>query len=206
MSTVNRNTVIKGITSLAGISTLILFVAAPGLSQVDRPVPVNVAQDAPAETDDAATPAEVTALDREFIVMAAQGNNAEIQTSQLALERATDEAVQQYAQQMIDEHTAANQELEPLAAERGVELPTTPSSFDAAVLERLSQVPEAEFDRAYMDAQVNAHLKSLGVFRTGALQVEDPALQNYARTLLPRIGEHLEMAQAMVEGENTGAQ
>jgi predicted outer membrane protein len=52
-----------------------------------------------------------------------------------------------------------------------------------------------------MDTQVNAHLKSLAVFRTGAQQVEDTALQSYARTLLPTIGEHLEMARTMVEGE-----
>lgn len=203
MSTIDGHTIIKRLTSLVGISALTILVGVPGLSQtqINRQVSVNVAQDAPAETDNDTAPAETTALDREFIIMAAQGNNAEIQTSQLALERATDEAVRQYAQRMIDEHTAANQELEPLAAERGVELPTTPSSFDAAVLERLSQVPDAEFDRAYMDTQVNAHLKSLAVFRTGAQQVEDTALQSYARTLLPTIGEHLEMARTMVEGE-----
>lgn len=153
----------------------------------------------PNSTNPTAPAAASTNLDREFIRMAAEGNNAEIQMSQLALQKAQSEQVRQYAQQMIDQHTTANQQLEPLAAERGIDLSTEASSFDTAVLEQLSQVPDAEFDRAYMNAQVNAHLKSAAVFRTGAQQVKDTALQNYAITLLPSIQQHLEMANQMTQ-------
>lgn len=144
----------------------------------------------------------VAALEREFILMAAQGNNAEIQTSQLALERSQNDTVRQYAQRMVEEHTAANEQLQPLAEQRGIELPANASSFDTAVLEQLTQIPDEQFDQAYMDAQVNAHLKSLAVFRTGARQVADTDLQNYASTLLPSIRDHLEIADTMVRGNN----
>ena len=199
----------KKITSFIGISALAVLMSAPGFAQMNRPATPNPAPNPPSNTTpnspSSTTPTAPTAtdtFDREFITMAAQGNNAEIQMSQLALQRATDEDVREYAQRMIDEHTAANQQLEPIAAERGITLPTTPSSFDTAVFERLSQIPEASFDQAYMDTQVNAHLKSAAVFRTGAQQSEDAALQNYAITLLPSIQDHLEMASQMAENYN----
>lgn len=195
----------RKMTSFVGISALALLMSAPGFAQMNRPAtptetPNTETPNAPAGSNTQTAPTAPTAatnLDQEFITMAAQGNNAEIQMSQLALQRATSDEVRQYAQRMIDEHTAANQQLEPIAAERGITLPTTPSSFDTAVMEKLSQVPEASFDQAYMDAQVNAHLKSAAVFRTGAQQAEDAALQNYAIALLPSIQNHLEMASQM---------
>lgn len=209
MTSFDRTSLVTKIIGLMGASTLAVLISLPGFTQTthpgsqdtDRPGRSEVSpntQNTPGTTDQA--PVTDTTLDRKFIIMAAQGNNAEIQTSQLALERATDENVRQYAQRMIEEHTTANQALEPLAAKQGITLPNTPSSFDMAVLERLAQIPEAEFDRAYMDTQVNAHLKSLAVFRTGAQQVEDVDLQNYATTLLPTIQDHLAIARQMTEG------
>ncbi|HEY9658911.1 MAG TPA: DUF4142 domain-containing protein [Allocoleopsis sp.] len=198
------------ITSFIGISALTLCVSVPAFAQMNRQTtpettPNSATPNAPAETTPNSTnptaPATTSSnLDREFIRMAAEGNNAEIKMSQLALQKAQSEQVRQYAQQMIDQHTTANQQLEPLAAERGIDLSTDASSFDTAVLEQLSQVPSAEFDQAYMNAQVNGHLKSAAIFRTGAQQVKDTALQNYALTLLPSIQQHLEMASQMTPG------
>lgn len=203
MTRSNRTNLITKITGVMGVGTLAVLMSLPALAQANRS---EGAADRPLTSELAQTPrpanAADAALEQEFITMAAQGNNTEIQTSQLALERSQDETIRQYAQRMIDEHTAANQQLEPLAAQRGIELPTTPSSFDTAVLEKLTQTPDAQFDQAYMDTQVNAHLKSLAVFRTGARQVAATDLQAYASTLLPSIQDHLEMASQMSQGNN----
>jgi len=137
-----------------------------------------------------------------IMIMAARSNNAEIQTSELALQRSNNDSVRQYAQRMIEEHTSVNQQLEPLAAQREIELPTTANDFDNAILEKLTQVPDEQFDQACMDTQVNAHLKSLTVFRTGARQVMDADLNAYATTLLPSIQDHLDIATEMTRGNN----
>lgn len=201
-----RPSLVTKITSVLGVSTLAVLIGLPALS-LHRPQGETNLSRLPETTSEMAQNSStsdqaVETLEREFILMAAQGNNAEIQTSQLALERSQSDTVRQYAQRMIDEHTAANEQLQPLAEQRGVELPTTPSSFDTAVLEQLAQVPDEQFDQAYMDTQVNAHLRSLGIYRTGARQVTDTALQNYASTLLPSIRDHLEIADAMVRGNS----
>lgn len=205
MTRSNHTNLITSISGFMGLSTLAVLISLPALAEVNRPenqtdrrMVLELAQNAPVVDEETAN----STLEREFIIMAAQGNNAEIQTSQVALQRSESDSVRQYAQRMIEEHTAANQQLEPLAAQQGIELPTTASSFDTAVLEKLTQVSDEQFDQAYMDTQVNAHLKSLAVFRTGARQVTDADLKNYAATLLPSIQEHLAIANEMARSNS----
>jgi putative membrane protein len=139
----------------------------------------------------------VSSLDREFIRMAAQGNNAEIATSQLALQKSNNQEVREYAQRMIDEHTLANQQLQPIATRYGVQLPTGVDPLSAAISERLSQLSGAEFDRAYMEAQTTAHLRTVALFQTQIAQGQAPEAKAYASTLLPNIQDHYQMANAM---------
>ncbi len=49
--------------------------------------------------------------DQHFIAAAMESGQAEVLLSQLAVERASNEQVKQFAQQMVDEHTRANQQL-----------------------------------------------------------------------------------------------
>lgn len=149
-----------------------------------------------------ATQAAAPAFDTQFISQAAQSNNAEIQTSQLALQRATSNEVKQYAQQMIDEHTAANQQLAQIARQYRVTLPTTPPPTEAAVAQRLAQLSGIAFDRAYLEAQVNAHQKTATMFQSALPQLTEEPVRNYASALLPRVTGHLEMASTMSNAYN----
>lgn len=141
--------------------------------------------------------ASITSLDRQFITMAAQGNNAEIQLSQLALQRGSSASVKQYAQQMINQHTAANQQLQQIAQRYGMRLPSDAGPLNTAVAQKLSQLSGQEFDRAYIGAQVNAHMMSKAVFQTESQQGGNQALISYANQLLPAIDQHLTLASRM---------
>ncbi|MBE9181102.1 DUF4142 domain-containing protein [Oculatella sp. LEGE 06141] len=141
--------------------------------------------------------ASITALDREFALMAAQGNQAEIRTSQLALQRATSDDVRAFAQQMIQEHTQANQQLQQIASQRGINLPADPGPLNTAIEQQLAQLSGEEFDRAYMEAQTNAHMRTVALFRTQIGQGQDEGLRAYASQLLPNIEQHYQMASQM---------
>jgi putative membrane protein len=143
--------------------------------------------------------APVSSLDQQFMIMAAQGNNAEIQTSQMALERSESEEVRQFAQQMIQEHTLANQQLQQIVSEYGVELPADPGPLNQAIAEQLSQLSGSEFDRAYMGAQTNAHLRTIALYQTQIQQGQEESLRQYATQLLPAVANHYEMASSMVQ-------
>lgn len=141
--------------------------------------------------------AAVTPLDREFVRMAAESNNFEIQLSQAALEQSTNADVQAYAQRMIEEHTLANRQLATLASEQGMPLPSGMGALNQAIMEQVSQLDGTAFDQAYMNAQVNSHMKAIALFRTEIQQGRDQGLVSFANQQLPLIREHYEMASQM---------
>src|SRR5262249_47368589 len=73
-----------------------------------------------------------------FVKKAALGGMTEVEASKLAVSKAQDPQVRAFAQKMVKEHTAANDELKSLADKKGW---TVPSSLDAAhkaVVQKLS--------------------------------------------------------------------
>lgn len=141
----------------------------------------------------------VSTLDQEFFRLAYQGNNAEIQTSQLALQRSQDPEIREYAQRMISEHTRANEELTRLANQQNLELPSERvDPLNRALAERLSQLSGAEFNQAYMTAQANAHLRTIALYRTELAQGQEDGLRTYASRVLPQVEQHYEMASEML--------
>src|ERR1700692_2808049 len=66
----------------------------------------------------------VPASDQHFMMNAAQGGMAEVQLGTLAREHASSQAVKDFGQRMIDDHSKAGDELKALAAQNNVTLPT----------------------------------------------------------------------------------
>jgi putative membrane protein len=60
---------------------------------------------------------------QDFVTEAASGGLFEVQSSQLALEQAQRDDVRTFAQQMVADHTAANDELATVAGELGLTMP-----------------------------------------------------------------------------------
>jgi putative membrane protein len=140
---------------------------------------------------------QVTALDRQFVLDAGQGGMAEVALAQLALQRSKNNAVRQYAQRMIKEHTLANQELMQLAKQKGIAPPTNLGKYEA-VRAQLSQLSGPAFDQAYLnDAGVNSHMENLAVHRRQAQLGRDPDLKAYAAKYTPTVAAHLQMAEQM---------
>jgi putative membrane protein len=141
---------------------------------------------------------QLSALDQQFVIDAAHGGMAEVQLGQLALERSRNPEVKQFARQMIQEHTRANERLMRLATQKGITPPTTPGPKYEAAMNRLMQLSGEAFDQAYMnEAGINGHLESAAVYQRQAALGQDPDLKAFAATILPRVQGHLEMASEM---------
>ncbi|HAX80718.1 MAG TPA: DUF4142 domain-containing protein [Cyanobacteria bacterium UBA11372] len=157
-----------------------------------------IAQTEPARPASSSRQSQIGAIDRQFIIDAAQGGMAEVRLAQLALERSRNEQVREFAQQMIDEHTRANQELMSLATQKGVTPPTTPGPKYEAAMRQLMQLSGESFDRAYMsEAGLNGHMESAAVYQRQAMLGQDPDLRAFAARILPRVQDHLQMAGRM---------
>ncbi|HEY9622309.1 MAG TPA: DUF4142 domain-containing protein [Crinalium sp.] len=197
---------LKRISGALGAAALVSLIGLPGVAQVTpRPSPnrpnvpgAGVTPTTPNPGRSTTPSAALSPIDREFLTMAIQGNNAEIQTSQLALQRSNNNTVRQYAQRMIQEHTAANRDLTQLANQNRVSIPAAVDPLSRAIATRLSQLSGAEFDQAYMGTQVNAHLKAISLYQTQIQQGQNPTLTAFANQLLPAIQDHYQVASQQV--------
>lgn len=135
----------------------------------------------------------VTNTDKGFIIAAAQGNMAEVMTSQLALKKTKMPAVVTIANMLIAEHSKAQQDLKPVAHSAGVPMPKAPNPKQRAMYRMLSRLNGTAFDKAYMSGQVKSHLETIGLFQKENRTGRDREATNYAATYLPAIQNHTSM-------------
>ncbi|BAY20445.1 outer membrane protein [Calothrix sp. NIES-2100] len=206
----------KVISSFLGIASASAFISLPGLAQAclnsqahnnsnqhlltqstPTPTPTASSTSSPQPTD-SNTP--VTTSDIEFMNQAAQSDLTEIQTSQLALQKSQNKSVRNFAQHMIQQHTASSQKLGAIAKAKGVTLPTDIGSENKALLTKLQSLSGNSFDQAYMQGQTQAHQKTLAEYQNYLNTGLDKDLRVFASEITPIVAEHLQMAQKMTAG------
>jgi putative membrane protein len=138
-------------------------------------------------------------IDQEFMTKVAQSDMTVIGTSKLALQKSKIPAVRDFARQMIQKHTDSSKQLMQIAKVKGFKLPENIGSENQSLLINLMQVPSENFNRAYMNRQVQAHSKTWGEFQKYLQQGQDPNLKAFASKMSPVVAEHLNMAQKIAE-------
>ena len=160
-----------------------------------------------AQTETPGTKASVnrmTSGDSTFANKAAQGGMAEVKLGELAKEKASNQAVKNFGQKMIDDHTRLNNDLKSVAGSESITLPTMLDSKDQSTYDRLSGLSGPAFDKAYMRDMVSDHRADINEFKHEANDGTDPGLKSFANKALPVLEEHLrlaESAEAQVKGE-----
>jgi putative membrane protein len=137
----------------------------------------------------------LSAGDTKFVRDAGESGMAEVQLGQLGVQKATNADVKTFAQKMIDDHTQANTQLQQLASQKGVTLPTDLSMMHKHASTQLSKLSGAEFDRAFMDQMVMDHQKVVAEFDRVSKGGRDNDVKSFASTTLPTLQDHLRMAQ-----------
>jgi putative membrane protein len=138
-----------------------------------------------------------SAADRDFMQKAASGGMAEVQTAELAQQRASSPQVKQFASRMITDHTQANSELQQLAEKQNVTLPAKPLTKDAVAGQKLQGLNGVAFDQAYTQQALRDHQEAVALFRKEATSGQDPELKAFAQKTLPVLQQHLQMAQVL---------
>lgn len=141
-----------------------------------------------ARADSASKPGAET---RTFMQNAAVGGMAEVELGKLAQEKAANDAVKQFGARMVTDHGKANAELQTLAKDKGVTLPTQVDAKHKAEHERLAKLSGAAFDRAYVTAMTQDHVHDVEAFRKAAKSASDPDVKAFAERTLPTLEEHL---------------
>jgi putative membrane protein len=163
--------------------------------------PVAMAQSAASSPAPGASGSHATRVahaDASFLKQAAENGNAEVESSKLALTKATNDKVKAFAQQMIDDHTKAGNELKALATSKGVEVSSEPSLMQQGKLKLLSTADGAKFDQKYADEMgVKAHEDTVKLFEKASREAKDPEVKAWAAKTLPTLKTHLEHARTL---------
>lgn len=134
--------------------------------------------------------------DQAFAQKAAGGGAAEVELAQLAMQKASNDAVKQLASRIESDHTKANQQLASIGSDKGWQLPSSPSSEGQATKNKLEKLSGDAFDRAYVEAMIKDHHKDIKEFEREAASGSDTAVKQFASSALPDLKQHLQMAES----------
>jgi putative membrane protein len=146
----------------------------------------------------------MSSQDRDFVMDAAMGGMMEVELGRMAAQQGTSDAVKQFGQRMVDDHSKANEELMSLASSKGITLATTMDEKQHKDMMKLQAMTGADFDRAYSKMMLSDHKKDVSEFEKQSMKGTDPDLKAFASKTLPTLREHLQMANALPANQSGG--
>jgi putative membrane protein len=196
----------KTLMAAASVSCLILLGGLSACSKADQTEAGNttesVAADAGQATENAGSAiADAVTRDtpQQFADKAAVANLFEIETSKLAVKTSKNKDVLAFANKMITDHTKAGTAFKAAVGKAtGVTPPA--EKLDAAhqaKLDDLKTKTGEDFDKAYIDAQQDAHDEAVSLFDSYANNGDDAALKAFAAETLPTLKAHEEHIDKM---------
>jgi len=133
-----------------------------------------------------------------FVDEASAAGIAEIESSKLALQKSTSAEIKTFAQEMINDHSAANKQLADIAAKKGLKVATEAELTNKAKAFILKQRDGESFDEAYVKNQVKAHKDAIELFNKAAVS-PDVELASFAVATLPKLEHHLHGAKTLAQ-------
>lgn len=132
----------------------------------------------------------VDEADAKFATDAANGGIAEVTLGELAASKTTNPQIKEYANMMTTDHTKANAELIAIAKVKNITLPATVDADHQKKADDLSKLTGKDFDKAYVDAMVDGHKKTLDLMNNEAKDGKDADLKAFAAKTAPVVKAH----------------
>lgn len=147
--------------------------------------------------DGANTSAQADDASRQFLMDAADGGMAEVEGGNMAQQKASNADVKNFGAMMVKDHSAANEKVKSLAAQRNVTLPATPSDKHKKMAADMNKMSGRQFDKAYMDMMVADHKKDISMFEKALNDTKDEGVRSFITATLPTLRMHLDSAMAI---------
>jgi putative membrane protein len=139
--------------------------------------------------------------DKMFLRQAAEGGMAEVKLGQLATQKASSSDVKAFGQKMVDDHTALNNEMAPIADSMGVRVPKSLNKKDQAEYDKLNGLSGNDFDTEYLTAMVKDHHKDLREFHEEVSSTTDPTLKAAVQKGETVIKQHTMMVDQLAQNK-----
>jgi putative membrane protein len=143
----------------------------------------------------------VDPTDEKFMLAATQGGRLEVRLGEVAKERAARQGVQDFGAMMATDHAKEGEELKAVATKNDVTLPADLDAKHKAIVDGLSKLSGAEFDKAYIAEMVKHHEKDAIAFEDASKTAKNPDVKGFAAKTLPVIKSHLKKIKAIAAAD-----
>lgn len=143
--------------------------------------------------------------DQQFVQTAASANRFEVLEGELAIARAGDSQLKEFAGMMVKDHTTALEELKAAAKAAGISLPAdfALEQGHQAKINAMRNRKGADFDQAYRTDQVQAHQQSIALLDSYVTSGRNSTLKQWAAGTLPSVRRHFEHLQSLGMGSGS---
>jgi putative membrane protein len=156
----------------------------------------------------ATPPTKLSSFDRHFLAVASQNDRFEIESGAFALRRGGTKALCDLATRLITDHRRSSAELAAIAVRFHVSLPPSVTPLQQWALRQISRFTSTAagatgtatgamppFGSSFSALQVAAHRTAIQEFGEATRLAESPVVRSFARSALPILRQHLQMAQ-----------
>lgn len=124
-----------------------------------------------------------------FVLNASAAGLLEVEAANLAIKKSKDKKVKDYAASLLKDYASTNEELNRIAAAKGIQPAKSLSGNAEGDLKVLNTLANQEFDLQYVRMSMGNHQKMLQFFTDGS-RLADPELKAFAVKALPLVEQH----------------
>jgi putative membrane protein len=98
---------------------------------------------------------------------------------------------------MVKDHTAINDDMKALAAQKGVTLPDSLDAKHQAMVDKMTALTGAEFDAAYIKGMIKDHKMDAKEFKAESAATKDADVKSFVDKSILVVEAHLQHITAM---------
>ncbi len=140
---------------------------------------------------------QLNTADNTFIPLAGMSNAAEIGTAKVAVSKTTDSVVLSFAQQMLFEHSKAQEDLKIMGKVVGFTVKDTVDAAHAAIIAQLDSLAGRTFDSAYIHTQLDDHKATIQFCIEELNNGQQLNVTAYANSMLQNVQVHYQRADSI---------
>lgn len=172
-----------------GVAVLALGIAAQSSAQIK----VNHQVGRPENFNKVMPRNGLSAQDKAFLRSASIFNISEVMAGKIAMRRGGSWS-QMFGEDLVREHTLAQEELKQLAAKKGFRLPNTVPNKDRMMLARLENVSSSGFDALFRKMMMKSHSTAELLVAKEIKRGYDSTVRGFATKMLASVDGHHKMA------------
>ncbi|MFF3868469.1 DUF4142 domain-containing protein [Micromonospora sp. NPDC001898] len=143
--------------------------------------------------------AQPSTQDTQYLQALHQVNLAEMETGKLAQDKGQNQQVKDLGAQFVTDHTQLDQTVQSTAQQLNVQLPDAPTADQQEVIDRLKNLSGAEFDKAWVTAELAGHVQAIQATQTEISQGSEQSVVQLAQNALPVLQAHYDALVALAQ-------